>query len=70
MADKSLPALLGVFFIGAAIYMCAYVVPEGHQAILLEFGKPIGASKTEAGLYWKLPYRSIELFEKLLSRVI
>jgi modulator of FtsH protease HflC len=34
----------------------AYVVPEGRQAIITQFGRPIGDPVTEAGVHLKLPF--------------
>lgn len=51
------PALLGV---GAAILLTLwlasgiYVVPPGHQAVVLRFGKYI--ETTQPGLHWLIPY--------------
>lgn len=33
-----------------------YVLPEGRQAIITQFGRPIGEPVTEAGLHFKLPF--------------
>jgi len=34
----------------------AYVVPEGRQAIVTQFGRPVGDPVTEAGVHLKLPF--------------
>lgn len=33
-----------------------YILTEGQQAIVTQFGKPIGKGTTEAGLHFKLPF--------------
>lgn len=34
----------------------AYVVTEGRQAVVTEFGRPVSPGETAAGLYFKLPF--------------
>lgn len=42
-----------------------YVVPEGMQAVVTQFGKPVGAPVTEAGLQFKLPFvQKVSYFDK------
>jgi len=42
-----------------------YVVPEWQQAIVVQFGKPVGDPVTEAGLHFKVPLvQTVYLFEK------
>lgn len=42
-----------------------FIVPEGKQAVITQFGKPVGTPKTEAGFYFKIPYiQTITQFEK------
>jgi len=44
-----------------------YVVQEGQQAIVLQFGRPVGTPVTEAGLHFKLPFiQEVRRFEKRL----
>jgi modulator of FtsH protease HflC len=33
-----------------------YVVPEGKQAVITQFGRPVGESVSDAGLHYKLPF--------------
>ncbi|MCH7595754.1 MAG: protease modulator HflC [Planctomycetes bacterium] len=43
-----------------------YVIPEGQQAVITEFGRPIKAV-TEAGPYWRIPFvHEINRMEKRL----
>ena len=44
-----------------------YTVEEGQQAIILQFGKPVGDPVAEAGLHFKLPFiQNVRRFEKRL----
>jgi modulator of FtsH protease HflC len=44
-----------------------YTLEEGKQAIIVQFGRPIGATVTEAGLHVKLPFvQKVRRFEKRL----
>ncbi len=45
--------------------MCTYTVDERKQALLLQFGQAKGA-QTEAGLHFKLPWQTVEYFDKRL----
>ncbi|CAK8715987.1 Protein HflC [Candidatus Electronema halotolerans] len=42
-----------------------YVLPEGEQAVITQFGAPVGEPVTEAGLKIKMPFlQRVQLFEK------
>jgi membrane protease subunit HflC len=44
-----------------------YTLEEGQQAVVLQFGRPVGNPLTEAGLHFKLPFiQNVEFFEKRL----
>ena len=44
-----------------------YTLEEGQQAVIVQFGRPVGESITEAGLHFKLPFiQNIRRFEKRL----
>lgn len=44
-----------------------YTLEEGQQAIIVQFGRPIGSSVTEAGLHMKVPFiQEVRRFEKRL----
>ncbi|KAB2943515.1 MAG: protease modulator HflC [Hyphomicrobium sp.] len=50
-------AILAVLGVGAYIVMSAiYTVSEVEQAIITQFGKPVGAPVTTAGLKFKIPF--------------
>lgn len=56
-------ALLVVITLSGAFY----IVEEGQQAIVLQFGRPVGDPITEAGLHFKLPFiQNVRHFEKRL----
>lgn len=59
--------LLATFaiFILIATFSSAYILPEGRQAIITQFGRPIGHPITEAGLHFKMPFiQSIQYVDK------
>lgn len=42
-----------------------FIIPEGQQAIVVQFGEPMGGVKTNAGLYMKIPFiQEARIFEK------
>ena len=42
-----------------------YIIEEGKQAIITQFGQPIGDAVTEAGLHIKMPFiQKVTSFEK------
>jgi len=54
-----LPGIILLFF------NSFFIVNEYEQAIVLQFGKPVGSSKTDAGLYFKIPFiQNIVKFDK------
>ena len=46
------------------IYLSAYTIDEKEQAIVLEFGRPVGEVVTDAGLHFKFPWRQLVKLEK------
>ncbi|MGB7950318.1 MAG: protease modulator HflC, partial [Candidatus Binatia bacterium] len=52
-----------IFALGGAFY----VLQEGEQAVVLQFGRPVGAPVTEAGLHFKVPFiQEVRRFDKRL----
>jgi len=46
-------------------YLSVFTLNEAEQAIIIQFGKPVGNSKTDAGLHFKLPIiQQVYLFDK------
>ena len=59
----SLAALLlvGLFLLGSS----AYTVSEFNQAVITQFGEPVGEPITEPGLHFKIPFiQTANMFEK------
>ncbi len=49
------------------LYSGLYTLEEGLQAIVVQFGRPVGEPVTEAGLHMKLPFvQEVRRFEKRL----
>ena len=46
---------IGLFLVVIIVMNSVFVVNEKEQAIITQFGKPIGSSITNAGLKFKLP---------------
>lgn len=61
--------LVGLVLIGILlVYDGFFIVEEGKQVMITQFGKPIGEPKTEAGLYLKLPFwQQVNTFDKRIQ---
>jgi membrane protease subunit HflC len=60
---------LGVFVLAILLVFSGafYTLEEGHQAVILQFGRPVGEPVTDAGLHFKLPFvQDVRRFEKRL----
>lgn len=58
-----------IILVGIVISGAFFTVEEGQQAIVTQFGKPLGEPKAEAGLYFKLPImQKVQKFEKRLLK--
>lgn len=59
---------IGIIIVIALIVTVAngfYVLEEGKQAVITQFGRPVGQPVTEAGLHFKVPYiQEATYFEK------
>jgi membrane protease subunit HflC len=45
-----------------------YILPEGFQAVITQFGKPVGMPETEAGLKFKVPFiQEVAYFDKKIQ---
>ena len=64
----SIKQILLIIVIGAALislYDTLYIVNEGQQVIITQFGRPVGEPIKEAGLYVKMPFfEKVTTFEK------
>lgn len=58
--------LIGLVLFGiVVVYDGFYIVEEGKQVMITQFGKPIGEPKTDAGLYLKVPFlQQVNEFDK------
>jgi len=58
--------LVGLVLIGiVVVYDGFFIVEEGKQVVLTQFGRPIGTPKTQAGLYFKMPFlQKVNQFDK------
>ena len=61
-------AIVGIsVVIVIVLYSALYTLEEGRQAIVVQFGRPVGEPVTEAGLHIKLPFvQEVRRFEKRL----
>lgn len=69
MKRNNLKISLSVAAIVAALllYSAFYTLEEGRQAVIVQFGRPVGSTVTEAGLHLKLPFiQEVRRFEKRL----
>ena len=62
---------VALIVVGVAILLVLsgtlYTVEEGQQAVIVQFGRPVGEPVTEAGLHVKLPLvQGVRRFEKRL----
>lgn len=66
---KSITIGLGALVLTAIIAFSGtfYTLEEGKQAVIVQFGRPVGKPVTEAGLHIKIPFiQDVRLFEKRL----
>ncbi|MEN8190616.1 MAG: protease modulator HflC [Thermodesulfobacteriota bacterium] len=57
-----------VLLVAVVIYDGFYILEEGKQSVITQFGAPVGKSKTEAGLKFKMPFvHYVNLFEKKIQ---
>ena len=58
-----------ILLVGFVVYDAFFVIKEGRQAIVTQFGKPIGDPITDAGLNIKIPIlQKVHLFEKRILK--
>ena len=62
----SLP-LVAVAIVAWLVASSAYVVDQSEQAIIVQFGEPVGGVVTDPGLHWKVPFiQEVRRFDKRL----
>ena len=66
-APKFILAVLVILgFIASSSF---FVIEEGSQGIVTQFGKPVGKPTTKAGLHFKIPFiQKVQVFEKRLLK--
>ncbi len=53
--------------VAIVMYSALYTIEEGQQAVIVQFGRPVGETVTEAGLHVKLPFiQDVKRFEQRL----
>ncbi len=65
---KLSPILIGIAILGALLVSdAAYVIDQAEQAIIVQFGEPVGEVVTEPGLHWKKPFvQEVRRYDKRL----
>ena len=68
MKSKMQPVILIlVLAIVVGLSSTFYILEEGQQAVIVQFGRPVGETVTEAGLHIKIPFiQDVRRFEKRL----
>lgn len=66
MANKLIGALIFLILVVIVVTSTSvFIVHEGTQAIVTQFGKPIGEPKTASGFYFKIPFvQTVRYVEK------
>ncbi len=65
MKPRNLIILIFVIIAIFAVYSTTYIVNEAQQAIITQFGKPVGDPVTEPGIHFKVPYvQKVHYFDK------
>lgn len=56
-----------VVAIAVSLFSTFYTLEEGQQAVIVQFGRPVGQTVTEAGMHMKVPFiQDVRRFEKRL----
>jgi membrane protease subunit HflC len=62
-----IPIIVLATIIAIAILSGFYTLEEGRQAVIVQFGRPVGETVTQAGLHIKIPFiQKVRRFEKRL----
>lgn len=64
---KTIGALIALVIILVAISSFVFIIPEGEQAIVLQFGQYI-KSVQEPGLYFRIPF--VQTIERMMNRIL
>jgi len=61
-------AIILVLVLAVVVWNGFYVLPEGYQAVVTQFGRPVGRPVTEAGLKFKIPFiQEITYYDKRIQ---
>ncbi len=68
MKSRAMQVLLALIVVAAIVSTGSfYVVNEGEQVVITQFGRPVGVAVTDAGLNFKIPFiQAVNRFEKKL----
>lgn len=60
---KNVVLIVIAVLVALFLWFSLYTIDETEQAIILEFGRPIGETFSSPGLHFKLPWRTVIKFE-------
>jgi membrane protease subunit HflC len=67
MNKMSMPIIAAVAILVVLVISSAYTVDQSEQAIIVQFGEPVGDVVTEPGLHWRIPFvQEVRRFDKRL----
>lgn len=62
---KMIVASIVAFLVAIGIVQSTYVIDQSEQAILVQFGEPVGGLVNTPGLHWKVPFiQDVRRFDK------
>jgi membrane protease subunit HflC len=65
MKNKSLIINISFFLLLLLVFNSIFVLDETQQAIVTQFGKPVGGARSEPGLHFKVPIlQKVQFFDK------
>lgn len=65
MQTRSILSLIAAVALLTLAFSSIFVLDETQQAIITQFGKPVGAPRTEPGLHYKIPIiQKVQFFDK------
>jgi len=65
MSNKSSLILIVIIGLGVLVNSSFYILTEGQQGILTQFGKPVGTAVTNAGVHFKKPFvQEVQFIDK------
>lgn len=53
---RAVALIFALLAMGITLFASAYIVPEGRQAVITQFGRPVGEPVTASGMHFKLPF--------------